>query len=74
MVAPAMAPAALTELKDRLAEVNDLGRVAELLDWDERTMMPPRGAAVRAEQLATLARVRHEKATADEIGRLLDDL
>ena len=37
-------------------------------------MMPPRGAAVRAEQLATLSRITHQKFTAPEIGRLLDEL
>jgi carboxypeptidase Taq len=69
-----MPPAAYTELKNRLAEIHDLGRARALLSWDERITMPPKGAPVRAEQLATLARVRHEKATADELGRLLDEL
>jgi carboxypeptidase Taq len=62
------------ELKTRLAEIHDLNKIGWVLGWDQRTMMPPRGAAVRAEQLATLQRVAHEKFTADEIGRLLDDL
>jgi carboxypeptidase Taq len=69
-----LASGAYTELKNRLAEVHDLGRARDILIWDERTMMPPNGAAVRAEQLATLARVRHEKATSDELGLLLDEL
>jgi carboxypeptidase Taq len=69
-----MPPPAYTELKSRLAEIHDLSRAEELLTWDERTMMPPHGAAVRAEQLATLARLKHDKATADELGRLLDEL
>jgi len=62
------------ELKGRLAEIHDLNKVGWVLGWDQRTMMPPKGAAVRAEQLATLHRVAHEKFTSDEIGRLLDDL
>ena len=37
-------------------------------------MMPPRGAAGRAEEMATLGRVIHERFTAPEIGRLLDEL
>ena len=37
-------------------------------------MMPPRGAGVRAEQLATLGRIAHEKFTSAEIGRLLEEL
>src|SRR6185295_7337521 len=41
---------------------------------DQRTMMPAKGARVRAEQLATIGQVAHEKFVASEIGRLLDDL
>ena len=62
------------ELRGRLAEINDLSRAAALLAWDQQTMMPPRGAPVRAEQLATISRITHQKFTAPEIGRLLDDL
>ncbi len=62
----------LEELRRRLAEIVDLSRAASLLAWDERTMMPPRGAEARADQLATLAAVRHRMFIADEIGRLLD--
>ena len=64
--------AAIDELRVRLGEIHDLGRAASLLAWDERTMMPKGGAGPRAETLATLARVRHEMFTADEIGRLID--
>ena len=62
------------ELKTRLAEIHDLNKIGWVLGWDQRTMMPAKGAAVRAEQLATLQRVAHEKFISDEIGRLLDDL
>ncbi len=37
-------------------------------------MMPSKGAVVRAEQLATLGRVAHEKFVSPEIVRLLDEL
>ena len=62
------------ELRRRLAEINDLGRTSALLGWDQQTMMPPRGAAVRAEQLATVGRIAHEKFTDPEVGRLLEEL
>jgi carboxypeptidase Taq len=60
------------ELTRRLGEIHDLGRAAALLAWDERTMMPADGAEARAEQLATLARVRHEMFASDEIGGLIE--
>jgi len=62
------------ELRERLAEISDLGKTAALLAWDQQVMMPPRGAAIRAEQLATVGRIAHLKFTSPEIGRLLDDL
>jgi carboxypeptidase Taq len=63
---------ALEDLRVRLAEVSDLGRAAGLLGWDQRVTMPPRGTEARAEQLATLGRLAHERFTDDEVGRLLD--
>jgi carboxypeptidase Taq len=61
-------------LKQRLAEVSDLRKVSGLLSWDQNTHMPRGGAAVRAEQRATLDRMSHELFVADETGRLLDEL
>ena len=40
---------ALEQLKSRLADVKALGKLARLLDWDQRTMMPPAGGAHRAD-------------------------
>jgi carboxypeptidase Taq len=65
---------AFEELRRRVAEVSDLARASAILGWDQQTMMPPRGAAGRAEELATLGRVIHERFTSPEIGRLLDEL
>ena len=62
---------ALEQLKERLGRLTDLERISRLLGWDQQTMMPPRGAAGRAEEMATLGRVIHERFTAPEIGRLL---
>jgi carboxypeptidase Taq len=62
------------ELLRRLGEISDLQRASSLLIWDQETKMPPLGAPGRAEQLATLARVAHERATAPELGSLLDEL
>src|SRR5215211_4304304 len=63
---------AIDTLRESLGTISDLGRARALLAWDERTQMPPGGAELRAEQLATLARVRHERLTSDRLGRLLE--
>jgi carboxypeptidase Taq len=62
------------ELLRRLGEISDLERVTYLASWDQETKMPPLGAPARAEQLATLARLRHERGTAPELGELIEEL
>src|SRR5437660_1717865 len=69
-----MSQAKFDELRGRLAEISDLGKTAALLAWDQQVMMPPKGAALRAEQLATVGRIAHQKFTSAEVGKLLDDL
>lgn len=57
--------------------MQDLGtasQVQSLLGWDQETMMPPKGAAARAEQLALMAGIVHEKQTSDELGELITQL
>ncbi|HEY7150318.1 MAG TPA: carboxypeptidase M32 [Solirubrobacterales bacterium] len=66
-------PSKLDDLRARLAEVSDLGRARALLDWDQRTQMPAAGAEIRAEQVATLARIRHERLVSGELGAVLDE-
>jgi carboxypeptidase Taq len=65
---------ALEDLRDRVAELADLAAVESLASWDQLVMMPSEGAGARSQQLGTLARLAHERATADEIGRWLADL
>jgi carboxypeptidase Taq len=62
----------LEQLRQRMAALADLRNVAQLLDWDQQTMMPPRGATARAETVGTVQRISHEMFVSDETGRLLD--
>ncbi len=62
----------ILELRERLAELEDLRLAAGLLSWDQQTMMPSRGAPQRADALATLERIGHEQFVAAETGRLLE--
>lgn len=62
----------LEQLRVRLAELSDLRNAALLLQWDQQTMMPPRGWSSRADTLATLERISHDLFVSSEIGRLLD--
>jgi carboxypeptidase Taq len=62
----------IEELRQYMAELVDLRNAANLLSWDQQTMMPPRGAPSRAESLATLERIAHEQFVSARTGRLLD--
>ncbi len=64
---------ALHDLRSRLAEVSDVSRAAGVLGWDQRVTMPRLGTNARADQLATLDRIAHERFTDDAVGRLLDE-
>jgi carboxypeptidase Taq len=65
---------ALETLRSRLAELADLRVIEGLATWDQLVMMPPDGGPERGDQLATLARLSHEHATAPEIGEWLGEL
>ena len=68
------APPEFETLRTKLGEISDLMKVGALLGWDQQTIMPPHGAAARAQQLATIGRLAHETFSSDEIGNLLDSL
>jgi carboxypeptidase Taq len=69
-----MSPPEFETLRTKLCDIHDVVKVASLVAWDQQTMMPPAGAEVRAQQLATVGRIAHEMFIADEIGSLLEEL
>lgn len=65
---------ALTELKERLAVINDLHEAVALLSWDQHTYLPPGATAARGQQLATLSKLSHQLLTDSAVGKLLTAL
>jgi carboxypeptidase Taq len=63
----------LDALRERMGALADLRNVAQLLDWDQQTMMPPRGAAARAESVATVQQISHEMFVSED-GSLVEAL
>jgi len=64
----------LDRLKAILAGLADLRHAESIADWDSRVSMPPEGAEARANVVATLTRITHERFVSDEVGELLDAL
>jgi carboxypeptidase Taq len=65
-------PGPIEQLRERMAQLSDLSHTGLLLEWDQQTMMPERGAPTRAESLATVERLRHQMFVSPETGSLLD--
>ena len=63
---------AYASLLAELREIGLLGSVSAVLQWDEQTHMPPKGAAHRAEQVSLLAKMVHARMTSPRVGDLLD--
>jgi len=65
---------AYQELIERSKEVALIRTCGAVLHWDEQTHMPKGGSPYRAEQMAYLSGLAHQKATDPKIGELLSEL
>ncbi len=66
-----MSKAKYAELIDHMHTIVDLRGLGALAHWDMQTHMPPKGAAVRGERLATLTRIAHGMLTDKSTGELI---
>jgi carboxypeptidase Taq len=62
------------EYKSRMQKIADVKYAAAVLQWDEETYLPVKGAAMRGQQLASLTEVAHEWLTGASLGDLLTEL
>lgn len=63
-----------TEYVDRMIKIADVKYAAAVLEWDQETYLPPKGAEYRGRQLATLSEIAHEWFTTSSLGDLLQEL
>ncbi len=63
----------LHSLRKAAREIGALRSASGLLGWDQETFMPEKGGAVRAESQAVLGTLVHEKLTADDYWRALEN-
>ena len=60
--------------KDLLVRLADVQYAATVLNWDQETYMPPKGATHRAQQISTLSGMAHELSTSAGLGEILEKL
>ncbi|MDR4479275.1 MAG: carboxypeptidase M32 [Nitrospira sp.] len=65
--------ATLESLTTRLLEIRRIQSAAAVLSWDQETYMPAGGGAARAEQIATLDGLAHQKLVSAEVETLLSE-
>src|SRR5687767_1066977 len=65
---------AFDQLTNHFRETALLHSIAELLEWDERTLMPPAAGKFRAEQVTYLSGMVHQRRTDPRVGEWLDEL
>lgn len=63
-----------SKYQELMKKIADVQYAAAVLNWDQETYMPKKGADFRAQQLSTLAGIAHELSTSNELGELLDQL
>src|SRR5262245_48308562 len=71
---PSTLPSTYERLVKHSREVPLLKSMQALLEWDERTKMPPAGGHYRAEQVSYLAGLVHSKLTEPAVGEYLAEL
>src|ERR1700712_1170761 len=59
------------EYRQHMRKLADVRASLALMQWDQETYLPVKGASFRAQQVATLSEIAHELATADKLGNLL---
>jgi carboxypeptidase Taq len=60
--------------REHMRRVADVRAALALMQWDQETYLPVKGAEFRARQVATLSEMAHELVTANKLGDLLEAL
>lgn len=58
----------------KMQRIADVRFASAVLQWDQETMLPPKGAGFRGQQISTLAELSHQLFSEEELGNLLNDL
>ena len=57
-----------------MRRIADVRNASAILQWDQETYLPPKGATFRGQQISTLSEISHNMFSQDVLGNLLKDL
>lgn len=61
------------EYTGKMRKIADLRYASAVLQWDQETYLPPKGAAMRGQQITTLTELSHQFFTEPALGALLEE-
>ncbi|GAB4094414.1 carboxypeptidase M32 [Flaviaesturariibacter terrae] len=66
--------AAYSDYVSQMQRIADIRYASAVLQWDQETYLPPKGAHFRGQQLSTLSEMAHDLFSSERLGALLDEL
>ena len=60
--------------QQKMRKIADVGYSIAVLNWDQETYLPEKGAEIRAQQIATLAGIAHELSVEPSLAKLVNRL
>ncbi|RYY39613.1 MAG: carboxypeptidase M32 [Chitinophagaceae bacterium] len=63
-----------SEYVAQMQRIADIRNAAAVLQWDQETYLPPKGAHFRGQQLSTLSELAHGQFSSEHLGNLLNEL
>ncbi|HVG15971.1 MAG TPA: hypothetical protein VM935_13450, partial [Chitinophagaceae bacterium] len=70
----ATTPELYEQYKAKMHRIADLKHAQAVLQWDQETYLPPKGADKRGQQLSTLSELTHQLFVEEELGNQLQEL
>lgn len=67
-------PYLYAKYQSKMRLIADVKNANALLQWDQETHLPPKGAAFRGQQVSTLSEITHRLFSEEELGGLLKEL
>ncbi len=62
------------EYVTKMRQIADVKYSSAVLQWDQETYLPPKGNAIRGQQIATLNEIAHQQFANEKVGALLNEL